>query len=129
MIIDMSVACIAGAFIVLVIFLIIGVVKFNRTSKEINRLLHATKKDLDELTSESAKLIKNLNETTNDVKNKLHALDCIFRPFSNAKHDMETKGKKSRDYDLASEVIEGLSAGMILYNKIKGGIKEYGKSR
>jgi hypothetical protein len=128
MIIDISVACASLAFIILVIFLINGIVRFNRTSKEINKLLHATKKDLDELSVEGVKLVKNLNESTSDVKRKLHALDIFFKPFY-AKQDTETKSKKSKDYDLASEVVEGLSAGMTLYNKIKEGIREYGKSR
>lgn len=128
MIIDISVACASGAFILLVIFLIIGIVRFNKTSKEISRLLHTTKKDLDELSAEGVKLIKNLNETSSDVKKKLHALDLFFKPLY-AKQDGETKSKKSKDYDLASEIVEGLSAGMILYNKIRDGIREYGKSR
>jgi|GEM_PF-4305685 len=129
MIIEISVACIAGAFIVLVVFSVICIVKFYKTTSEINKLLHSTKKNMDELASESVKLIKNVDETTSDVKKKLHALDVFFRPFSAAKHEMEAKSKKNKDYDLASELIEGLSAGMILYNKIKGGIKEYVKSR
>lgn len=125
MVIDISVTCISVAFIILVIFLIIGIVKFNKTFKEINKLLHATKKDLDELTLVGDKLLKNLNETTENVNKKLHALDIFFKPFQNA----ESKSKKYKEYDLASEIIEGLSAGMVLYNKIKGGLKEYGKSR
>jgi hypothetical protein len=128
MIIDISVACASGAFIVLVIFLVIGIVRFNKTSKEINRLLHTTKKDLDELTVEGVKFIKTLNETSSDVKKKLHALDLFFKPLY-AKQDGETKSKKHKDYDVTSEIIEGLSAGMILYKKIRDGIKEYGKSR
>ena len=128
MIIDISIACASGAFVILVIFLIVGIVRFNKTSKEINRLLHTTKKDLDELSAEGVKLIKNLNETSSDVKRKLHALDLFFKPLY-AKQDGETKSKKHKDYDLASEVVEGLSAGMTLYNKIRDGIKEYGKSR
>jgi Sec-independent protein translocase protein TatA len=128
MIVDISAACASAAFIVLVIFLIIGIVRFNRTAKEINRLLHATKKDMDELSVEGIKLIKNLNETTGDAKKKLHALDVFFKPLY-VKQDTEIKSKKNREYDLASEIIEGLSAGMILYNKVKEGIREYGKSR
>jgi hypothetical protein len=128
MIIDISVACASGAFILLVIFVIVGIVRFNKTSKEINRLLHTTKKDLDELSAEGVKLIKNLNETSSDVKKKLHALDLFFKPLY-AKQDGETKSKKHKDYDLGSEIVEGLSAGMTLYNKIRDGIKEYGKSR
>ena len=129
MIIDISVACIAGGFLILVVFLIVGIVKFYKTNQEINKLLHSTRKHMDELGAESLKLIKNVDETTVDVKKKLHALDVIFKPLYAAKQEMEHKGKKSKEYDLAAEIIEGLSAGMILFNKIKGGIREYGKSR
>jgi Sec-independent protein translocase protein TatA len=128
MVIDISVACASGAFIILVIFLVIGIVRFNKTSKEINRLLHATKKDLDDLSAEGIKLIHNINETSTDVKKKLHVLDLFFKPLY-PKQEGETRSKKHKDYDLTSEIIEGLSAGMTLYNKIKDGIKEYGKSR
>ena len=129
MITDISVACIAAAFIILVIFLIIGIVKCYKIATEVNRLLHATKKNMDELASESLELIKNADETTSDVKKKLQTLEIFFKPLSTAKQEMETKSKKHKDYDLTTELIEGLSAGMILYNKIKGGIKEYVKSR
>ena len=128
MVIEISVACASGAFILLVIFLIVGIMRFNKTSKEIDRLLHTTKNDLDELTVESVKLVKNLNENASDVKKKLHALDLFFKPLY-PKQEGETRSKKHKDYDLASEIIEGLSAGVTLYNKIRDGIKEYGKSR
>ena len=62
-------------------------------------------------------------------KKKLHTLDIFFKPLSMAKQETDAKSKKHKDYDLTTELIEGLSAGMILYNKIKGGIKEYVKSR
>jgi uncharacterized protein YoxC len=129
MIIEVSVACIAGGFLILVVFLIIGIVKFYKTNQEINKLSHSIRKHMDELGVESLKLIKNVDETTVDVKKKLQALDVFFKPLSTAKQEMEHKNKKSKEYDLAAEIIEGLSAGMILFNKIKGGIREYGKSR
>lgn len=105
MIIDISVAFIAAAFVILAIFLIAGIVKSHKT--------------LDE----GVKLIKNLNETTVDVKKKLHALDFLFNPLT------EGKGKKSRRVDLPMDIVECLSAGVTLYNKIKGGIGAYVKGR
>lgn len=129
MIVDISVAVIAVAFVVLVIFLIIGIVKSQKTLKEVNRLLHSSKKELDEISVESLKLIKNLNDTTVDLKKKLHALDCLFKPLTEAKDRMEDDGKKVKNHDLATDIMECVGSGLVLYNKIRGGIRAYVKSR
>jgi uncharacterized protein YoxC len=121
MVTDISVAIIAAAFVVLVVFLIIGIVKAVKTLREINKTLHSTKKDVDELSQESLKLVKNLNETTNDIKKKLHAMDCLFKPFEHIESEM----KKTNN--LTSDIVECVSAGLVLYNKIKRGIKDYVK--
>lgn len=129
MVIDISVAFIAAAFVALVIFLIIALVKSQKTLKEMNKILSSSKKDIDEISIESTKLIKNLNETIVDIKKKLHALDCLFKPLSETKGEIEGESKKVKNYDLVSDVAECLAAGLVLYNKIKGGIKGYVKTR
>ena len=127
MAIEISVGFIAAAFVVLVVFLIIGVMSSRKSLREMNKLMHATKKDLDEISVESLKLIKNLNETTIDIKKKLHVADFLFKPFSETRDDIEANSKKIKHHDIASDIMECLAAGMVIYNKIKGGIKEYVK--
>jgi uncharacterized protein YoxC len=129
MMIEISVACIAAAFVILVIFLIIGLVKSQKTLKEVNRTLASSKKELDEVSNESLKLIKNLNETTIDIKKKLHTLDFVFKPLSEVNEESEGGSRRHKNYDVVSEVVDCLATGLVLYNKIKGGIKGYVKTR
>ncbi len=124
MIIEISVAVAAGAFLLLAIFAVMGIMTSRKTLKEVSRTLHSAKKDLDELSVESLKLIKNLNDTTVDVKKKLHALDFVFKPLGEMGEKREDH-KKS--HDITSEIMECVAAGMLIYNKIKGAIKAYGK--
>jgi len=128
MLIEISVVTIAAAFVVLVIFAIIGIMSARKTMNEVNKTLHAVKKDLNDLSEESLKLIKNINETTADVKKKLHALNFLLKPFYEMENH-ESEHRKSKHYDLASEIMECITAGLVIYNKIKGGIREYGKTR
>lgn len=123
MTIEISVGIIAAAFVILVIFLIIGIMSSRKTLKEMNKLLHASKRDIDELSSESIKLVKNLNDLTNDAKRKMHALDFIFKPISHAKERLENENS------LSSEIIQCFTAGAIAFNKIRGLFKEYAKHK
>ncbi|MFI5334498.1 MAG: DUF948 domain-containing protein [Chlamydiales bacterium] len=121
---EISIAIMAGAFVVLVAFLILGILSSRKTMKELNRTLHAAKKDLDELTHESLKLVKNLNDLTNDAKRKMHALDFFFKPLS---HVNEESGEQENG--VASDLVEGLTASFVAFNKIKRVISEYGKQK
>ena len=117
MIIDISVATIAGAFVFLVVFLIVAIVKLGKTAKEINAVLRSAKKELDELNADGGKLIRHLNEISLDAKRKLSALDCFFKPLE----------EKNHEPSVVSELAECVGAALQLYRKIKKGIKEYVK--
>lgn len=82
-----------------------------------------------EVSSESLKLIKNMTDISVDLKKKLHALEYLTKPLSDAGHEIETESRKIRKYDLTSEITECLAAGWVIYNKIKEGIRAYGKNR
>ncbi len=112
MIIEISVAIIAAAFVILVIFLIRALLNITKTTQEMNKVLHSTKKDLDEL-------LKNVNATTIDINHKLHTLNVFFKPLSEHRHDQ----------NIVTDIAECVSDGMLLYHKIKGGIKQYVKTR
>ena len=129
MVIEISVACIAGAFVILAVFLIICIVKTWKTIKETNALLHSLRKDLNEISEEGVELLKHMNELTADVKRKMHAVDYLIKPLKAAKEDIESEEKKMKGCDLTSDILECLAAGMVIFNKIKGGIREYGKNR
>ena len=123
MAIEISVGVIAAAFVILVIFLIVGIMSSRKTLKEMNKLLHASKRDIDELSSESLKLLKNLNDLTNDTKRKMHALDFVFKPLSHAKETIEN------ETSLSSEIIQCFTAGAVVFNKIRGLFREYAKHK
>lgn len=123
MIIDISVAVIAATFIVLVFFVINALIASKKSMRELNRLLHATKNDLDKLSDESLKLIKSLNETTHSVNKKLHILDPLFTPFEH-----ETRSRR-HGHNLTSDIAECLAAALVLFQKIKEGVRDYAKSK
>lgn len=125
MIVEISVALIALAFLVFVIFAIDGIISSKKTLKAMNKVLHETKRDMDELTTESLKLIKNLNETAVSAKKSVHVIEHLIRPFS----DSKSEDKRNKDYDVVSEAVETIATGMALYHKIKEGIKHYVKTR
>ena len=129
MIIEISVAFIAAAFVVLVIFAIIGIVKSGKTLKETNSLLRSTKKDLDELSEEGLSLIKHADDLAVDLKRKLHALDFLIQPLSHTEKEITAKSKKLKNEDLFADILESLAAGVVLFSKIKDGIRDYGKNR
>lgn len=128
MVIEISVAGIAAVFIILALSMIITMVKTQKTLKEVNKVLSSAKKELDELGAESLKLVKNLNEFTTDIRSKLQIFDILFSVLPRFRGEAG-KGKKARKFNWATDIVEGLSAGYTLYDKIKRGIDTYVKRR
>lgn len=69
--IEISVAVIALAFVVLVIFLVKVLISIGKTLDQVNRTL-----------PEVQELLRSTQKTTNDVNEKLEALDAFFKAIS-----------------------------------------------
>lgn len=131
MIIEICVGVLTAAFVALVIYLIITLRSTTAALKKTNHLLSRAERDIDEITGEGVKLVKNLNELTVDIRKKSEALNVLIHPFEK-QHRGRSERKHEDDDDTGSSIgdlIEYVTTGIVLFNKIKGDIKHYVKSR
>src|SRR5262245_22033318 len=111
MIIDISIAVIAAAFVALVIALIFFLKGLCRTLRQVDRTLVEARKQIEE-GGNISKVIEHANQLTYDLKRKMETLDPIFNAFSNVGDFLEAKtfslkrGSNRREKKLSSiEVI------------------------
>lgn len=108
MIIEISVAVIAFAFVVLVIFLIVAIRALIVTSHKANELLFEVQKNLQNVGGQAAKAIEHTNQISYDLKRKMEALNPLFLSITNLGEVLESesnhfKKKKLHDFDRESE--------------------------
>lgn len=101
MIIEVSVAIIAFAFIVFVIFLILATKALRVTLGEVNQTLIQIRKHLDEIGAEAKKATEHVDELSLDLNKKMEALNPLFNAFSNIGDYFE---QKSKSYKLEAEI-------------------------
>lgn len=93
MIIEISVAFIAAAFVALVIFLILALRSLRITFDSINATLRPIQRHTEELCNQTECLIEQTTALTNDVNNKLEALDGVFNSLSHVGNHLENLTK------------------------------------
>jgi Na+-translocating ferredoxin:NAD+ oxidoreductase RnfC subunit len=120
MIIEISVAVIAGAFLLLSVFLVISLLNTNKTVK-------ALQKDIHHLSNETVKLVENTDEFVTDVKRKSQAMNFLFRPFMNRERAHREERSHSKAEDTVAAAIDWVVTGVDLLNQIKGYLKDHGK--
>ena len=86
MIIEISVAVIAAAFFILVIYLIVFIRALKVTLGQFNSTLSDVRRHLDEIGNEAKK-------ATFDVNNKMESLNSVFKAVSNIGDYLEQKSK------------------------------------
>jgi len=142
MIIEVSVAVIALAFVILTIYLIIMSKAIDRTLDEVNRTLVETRIQMRELSQNSGKTMEKVDTINMDLKHKMEALDPIFNAITNIgkifehqsaslKHrflrqnlneyrmEEEEAMEDEKPSTLISEAIEIASSGIRLWQKLK----------
>ena len=82
MIIEISIAVIAVAFVILVVYLIIALKSLSETLLQVNETLKETRPKIEELTAESVKFLRNTNEISGNLQLKMESLDPLFRIVS-----------------------------------------------
>lgn len=92
MIIDICVGVIALAFVVLVVYLVLTLIKVIR-------------------------LLKTTNDIAVDLKKKSETLNVFFQPLK--KFDKKKSDLKNRKYDKIAEIISFATDGIALFNKLK----------
>jgi uncharacterized protein YoxC len=78
-IIPVSVAIIAAAFVVLVVYVVRTLKAADRSLNQVRETLVRLERQVDELGRESANLIRSTNRLTEDINQKIRALDSMFQ--------------------------------------------------
>lgn len=137
MIIDLSIALIALAFVILVVYLIIALRSLNRTLQQVNETLGETRQKIDDMTTESVKLLRNTNEISGNLHQKLESLDPLFKVVSlvgnqavntvesfksqkkEASEDEEELVSSSKSQNRVLEIVEWVAVGVNLLLSLK----------
>lgn len=90
MVIKLSIALAAAAFICLVVFLILTLRKGMTTLAETNKTLAEVRNAIHGLTGEATQLIHTANQVTRDVKGKIKTIDPIFESAHNVGEVIQT---------------------------------------
>lgn len=93
MIIEISVAIIALAFVALVIYIIAVIKALKTTLGQVNQTLVDVRKHLDEIGSEARKTTENVDHLSLDINNKMEALNPVFNAIANIGDYLEQKTK------------------------------------
>lgn len=91
MIVDISVAVIALAFVFLVIYLISMIKAFRITLGQVDQTLVETRKRLDEVGTQAQKVMEHTNQISFDLKHKVEAFGPIFNAVNQAGQILEHK--------------------------------------
>lgn len=113
MVVDVSIAIIAGTMVVLTVLLLFGLF-------EAKKSLKSTKKDLHQAVTEAIEMMKKIETLTSDIKAKADSLNFIFRP-------LKSLNKERHETDTVTEVVEWVTTSLILFNKIKAAVKDHEK--
>lgn len=89
MIWQISVAVIAIAFAALVVFLIRTLNTVQEALKETNQTIAEVQRDLNDVSGEVKGLIRNTNQITMDLRQKMRALDSLFGTVENVGDALE----------------------------------------
>lgn len=120
MIIEISVAVISLAFLLLVIFLVKTLLTTNATLKQTKTAISHMQKEVVDLSHESQKLLRTVNSLTSDIKEKTDSLDFIFRPLSQMSHPHREKKTHHDPAEKVEDIVEWIVSGISLYKKLKG---------
>lgn len=93
MIIEISVAVIALAFVALVVYIIIMTNALRITLGQVNQTLTEVRHHLDQIGSEAKKTTENVDQLSLDLNKKMELLNPIFNAVSNIGDFLEQKTK------------------------------------
>lgn len=91
MIIEISVAVIALAFVALVAYVIMTLQGLKLTLNHVNEALVSVRRQVDELGGETRKTLQHANELSLDVQGKLESLDSLFLTIAHVGDALEHK--------------------------------------
>lgn len=144
MIIELSIAAIAVAFVCLVVYVITTIKSLRQTLEHVNETLVCAKTHIDELGGEGRRIIHQANALSLDVQGKLETLDPLFLTVAHVGEALERKtasfvqsaepsipasknvnnlspDEESKSIHTLSDILEWIVLGMTLWQKIKKG--------
>lgn len=143
MIIEISIAFIAVAFVVLVFFLVRMIIAARISLEQANRTLAAIQSEMHGLSLETTRLIQNTNVITADVQTKMKSLDSLFNSVGqvgDAVHQVTDSVKQvsaavtnttqqvhrniSANKVRIADILEWANAGFLIWKNVSGRIKE-----
>lgn len=83
MVMEISVAIIAIAFVALVLYVIALIKALRVTLGQVNQTLVEVRKQLDEVGNEAKEVIEHTNQLSFDLKQKMESLDSLFKSVAN----------------------------------------------
>lgn len=111
MIIDISIAVIAFAFVILVIYLIVMIKSLRVTLGQVNQTLVETRRQLGEVGIQAQRVMENTNQISSDLKLKVEAFDPIFNAVNQAGQILEHKATAlKKDFLDTQEELSSLAA-------------------
>jgi uncharacterized protein YoxC len=102
MIIEISIAIIAVAFLALVIYLIAMINALRQTIAQFNQALPEIRNRFDEMGGQLKKTLEHTNQVTFDLKRKMESLDSTFNTISNLGEILEHKSLALKKESLTS---------------------------
>jgi uncharacterized protein YoxC len=102
MILDISVAVIALAFVALVVYLIVLTKALRVTFSQVNQTLVEVRRQLGEVGGQAQKIMEHTNQISFDVKQKVEAFNPIFNAVAHAGEILEHKTSALKKEYLAS---------------------------
>lgn len=120
MVIEICATLICVSFIALTIFVIATLLVSRKKLKRIE-------KETNNLSSRGLELIENLNELTEDLKRKSQSLDFLFHFIGSFNRKKSTKPSpgKTKNREQIAEIIDLVSTGLDLFNRVKTDVKKY----
>lgn len=91
MVIEISVAVIAAAFVVLVLYLISLIMSLRKTLSQANQTLVEARKQLSDIGGQAQKTMEHANQISFDLKQKSEALNPLFNAVANAGDILDRK--------------------------------------
>jgi uncharacterized protein YoxC len=114
MLIDVSVAVIAAAFVALTIYLIITLRSVNDSVQQVSKTLEKVQLQVDDVTRETVILMRSTNQITEDVHNKLKQVDALFESVSEVGEAVNqvTTSMKQVSATVTKSITHGVQSGV-----------------
>lgn len=127
MITEISIAVIAAAFVVLVIFLILTLISVRNTFNHLNAALGPVQRHTEDLCEQAENLLDQTTRLTKDLNHKSEALGTVFNNFANVGNSfkkpppahLNTLSEEEESALPVEEVLEWVVLGLQLFKKFK----------